>query len=429
MKRGTRRALIIGGSIGGLFAGLALRQRGWDVQIHESTSALDGRGAGITTHEGVFNTLDSLGIEDSRSIGLPIETRKTFAINGAELGSYRMPQLVTSWGRLHRVLLDAFPDSCYHRNSIYSHHEPIAEPAWTTAGSSSGVSSSGEGGTPGVGVTFASGDTVEASLLVAADGIRSSVRSRLFASVQPEYAGYIAWRGMIDEADLDKVQRETLLPYFSFCLPAGEQLLAYPVAGSDHTSSVRQRRLNVVWYRPADATELQHLLTDIDGQNNGVSIAPDRVRPEAIQIMKDAAGDRLSPQHAALIEAIEKPFIQPIYDVMSAQIISTRVALLGDAAFTARPHLGMGVTKAAEDAMSLATSLEVSDHGEGIQASLERYQQQRLPVGQLIVQRSRQLGAYLQGRLIQVQPTQTQSNAQDYSSSGCSAQSLSLIHI
>jgi 2-polyprenyl-6-methoxyphenol hydroxylase-like FAD-dependent oxidoreductase len=73
-----------------------------------------------------------------------------------------------------------------------------------------------------------------------------------------------------------------------------------------------------------------------------------------------------------------------------------RVALLGDAAFVARPHCGMGVTKAAGDAMALVKALRAHDT---VPAALEGYSAERVQVGAAIVQHARHLGAYMQAQL------------------------------
>jgi 2-polyprenyl-6-methoxyphenol hydroxylase-like FAD-dependent oxidoreductase len=72
------------------------------------------------------------------------------------------------------------------------------------------------------------------------------------------------------------------------------------------------------------------------------------------------------------------------------------VALLGDAAFVVRPHVGAGVTKAAQDALSLAKSLRNDD---GVESALLGFEQERMPVGAKIMRRARQLGAYMQSQV------------------------------
>ncbi len=97
-----------------------------------------------------------------------------------------------------------------------------------------------------------------------------------------------------------------------------------------------------------------------------------------------------------MVSLCAQPFLQPIYDLEVPAMAFGRVALLGDAAFVARPHIGAGVAKAAEDALALADALrEATD----IEAGLRRFEAARLGVGQRIVERTRALGAYVQADL------------------------------
>ena len=373
-----KRVTIIGGSIAGLSVGLALLQRGWDVHVFEATQGeLEKRGAGVITHQALFDVFQQLNVTNKENIGVSIQTRKTFARDGTVVGAIELPQIATSWGRLYQLLEQQFPDERYHREKMFD---------------------SAVQNTHSVEALFSDGSQISSDLLIAADGIRSTVRQQVEPAAKPEYVGYMAWRGLIDERDLSCDEVRDLFPYFTFCLPDGEQVLSYPIAGKQHQIDAGQRRCNVVWYRPAERdSALKELLTDIDGNNNGESIAPDKVRPSVVNAMRDDAVRLLSPQHAKLVMKLERPFIQPIYDLTTATMCHGRIALIGDAAFTARPHLGVGITKAAEDSVALAEALEV--HSD-IPTALQRFNAKRHSVNSEWVNRSRELGAYLQAQLM-----------------------------
>lgn len=100
----------------------------------------------------------------------------------------------------------------------------------------------------------------------------------------------------------------------------------------------------------------------------------------------------LPPQFLAVLRAIQRPFLAPIYDFGSAHMVFGRVVLIGDAAFLARPHVGMGVTKAAADARSLAHALMAEPD---IPAALRRFESEREPIGGILVRRGRELGRFL----------------------------------
>src|SRR5476651_2067419 len=78
-KRHKRRAVIIGGSMSGLFSAAFLRQIGWDVDVYERSAVeLVGRGAGITGHPELLEALEKSG---AGTVDLGIEVPKRIAID------------------------------------------------------------------------------------------------------------------------------------------------------------------------------------------------------------------------------------------------------------------------------------------------------------------------------------------------------------
>ena len=104
----------------------------------------------------------------------------------------------------------------------------------------------------------------------------------------------------------------------------------------------------------------------------------------------------LAPQFNEMVGLCAQPFLQPIYDLEVPQMAFGRVAILGDAAFVARPHVGAGVAKAAEDALALAEALE---RARDVEAALRHFEAARIAVGERIIARARHLGAYVQADL------------------------------
>jgi 2-polyprenyl-6-methoxyphenol hydroxylase-like FAD-dependent oxidoreductase len=180
----------------------------------------------------------------------------------------------------------------------------------------------------------------------------------------------------------------------AFGLPPGEQFLGYPVAGPDDDLRPGHRRYNWVWYRPAEeATKLAELLTDAAGTVHEGSIPPPLIRPAVIAAMRADARRLLAPQFQEVIALARQPFLQTIYDFETPRMAFGRVAVVGDAAFVARPHVAAGVAKAAEDTMALADALAAHDD---IAAALQAFESRRIAVGRRIVARGRALGAYIQ---------------------------------
>ncbi len=374
-----RRALVIGGSMAGLFTALSLLRDGWDVQVFERIgSELSGRGAGIVTHAELLDILSRCGADSAAAkVGVFVPGRRVFGRDGALIGVRDLPQVVTSWGHLYALLRGAFPPERYH------HGQALVRVEETDTG---------------VRAHFQDGSVAQADILVGADGIASSIRQQMAPEVQPSYVGYVAWRGLVPEADLSAATRADLADYFAFSLPPGEQMLGYPVAGAGEALEPGQRRFNFVWYRPAPADSvLADLLTDTDGVRHALSIPPNKIRPEVIAAMRHAARATLSPQFAEVVERTAHPFIQVIQDLASPTMrVGRRTVLLGDAAFVARPHVGMGVTKAAGDADALSRALRATDD---LDAALDAFEAERRPYGAAVVRRARQLGAYLQADL------------------------------
>jgi 2-polyprenyl-6-methoxyphenol hydroxylase-like FAD-dependent oxidoreductase len=206
----------------------------------------------------------------------------------------------------------------------------------------------------------------------------------------------VAWRAVLDEQQVPRDVWQQIFELYSFCLPEGEQLLAYPVPGRDNDTAVGRRGYNIVWYRPASPQMLADLLTDQTGQLHAAGIPPPLIRPDVIARVKADAKAILAPQIAEIFVRTD-PFFQPIYDLESQQVVFGRVALAGDAAFVARPHVGAGTTKAAIDAASLADALRASGHD--LTYGLARYQNVQVPFGRAIVALGREEGEYLSAQL------------------------------
>jgi 2-polyprenyl-6-methoxyphenol hydroxylase-like FAD-dependent oxidoreductase len=367
-----RRALVIGGSMSGLLAAIMLSRRGWDVEVFERVEKeLAGRGAGIVAQGELMARIKALGLE-TRDLGVVMSTRQILDQSGHVAVTFECPQVLTAWERVYRVLRDAFPAEHYHRGEGLKAFEQSER---------------------GIIAHLGDGRAIHGDVLIGADGLRSTVRQQCLPDIAPLYAGYVAWRSLLPERAIPPAIHAELFMTMTFCLPPGEQCLGYPVAGANNELREGQRRYNVVWYRPADETnELPQLLTDRDGITHSISIPPPLIRSEHINTMRAAAERLLAPQFRAIVRLIEEPILQPIYDLESPRLAFGRVAIIGDAAFVARPHVAAGVSKAADDAAALAEALDTED----VEAALRRFETQRLPENKKIIERARHLGAYLQ---------------------------------
>jgi 2-polyprenyl-6-methoxyphenol hydroxylase-like FAD-dependent oxidoreductase len=372
-----RSALVIGGSIGGLIAALLLRRDGWKVTICErSPVKLAGRGAGIVTHRELWDSLFVAGIPRLSEDGVAVEERSCLSPDGQEIVRLPFSQLCQSWDALFSLVREPWGEADYHLGQELVEIEQDAN---------------------SVTARFADGSSRSADLLIGADGFRSTVRSIVAPEVQPIYAGYVGWRGMVEEADLPRDTHAQLFHLFGFCLPKGEQIVVYPVTGEDGDKQPGHRRGNFVWYRPvAPGSELDDLLTDAAGVTHKISIPPPLIRTDHVARLRADAERLLAKPFAAWVAHTEAPFLQPIYDFESEHLGFGRVVLVGDAAFQARPHIGAGVTKAAQDAIALAAALRGQDD---LGTALRDYEAVRVPAGKAVVQRARYLGAGIDAAL------------------------------
>jgi 2-polyprenyl-6-methoxyphenol hydroxylase-like FAD-dependent oxidoreductase len=363
-----RHALVVGGSLGGLFAAHLLRSVGWDVDVYErSAEDLAGRGAGLGTHDALRRMLRRLGIGDESTLGVNTRHYILLDAGGAIRCRLDYPRVMTAWARLYRPLKDALPARHYHPAKSLVRFEQDAQ---------------------GITAIFADGSRASGDLLVAADGPRSTVRPLVLPALKPHYAGYVAWRGLTAEAEVAS-DRELLFSSNAFCIPGGELAVSYPVPARDGDLRVGKRDYNIVWYRPTDAIGLIDLNTDTSGRRHE-QIPPPLIRADVIAAVKADARALLAPSIADIFLRAERPIFQPIHDFASPQLVFGRIALLGDAAFVARPHVGAGVTKAALDAACLADALVANTR---IDDALAAYNRERQHAGDWAVSRSRDFGA------------------------------------
>ena len=142
----------------------------------------------------------------------------------------------------------------------------------------------------------------------------------------------------------------------------------------------------------ADDEKLREMCTDDNGKYYEFSVPPPLVRKDLIGQMRADAEALLPPQFRDCLRHIAQPFFTPVYDFCSPNLVFGRVVLIGDAASTARPHIGFGVSKAGAEAQALAEALR--DH-DNIDGALAAYNCVRQPLSERIVEHARRLGTQL----------------------------------
>jgi 2-polyprenyl-6-methoxyphenol hydroxylase-like FAD-dependent oxidoreductase len=314
-----------------------------------------------------------IGVPIEHTIGVMTRCYTCLDKAGSVFREVALRRTMSAWACFYRPLKDHLPSECCHFGMRLTRVEPDARD---------------------VTALFADGSRLRADLLIGADGHRSTVRSQFLPEVNPTYAGYIAWRALVSENRLRDETGELLTERYVFCLADRQLALAYPVPKNQGDPRPGRYGFNVVWYRPTDMDTLNQLCTDSEGRQHFGSIPPPLIRPEVVARAKEAACAQLAPQIAEIIVQSEQLFFQPIYDLDSPRLVFANVALLGDAAFVARPHVGAGVTKAALDAACLADTIAANEGD--LNAALACYDRERQRFGRWVVNRGRQLGACLE---------------------------------
>ena len=364
-------ATIIGGSMAGLFAATALLKKGWDISVHEKVPVpLSGRGAGIATYDELADLVFK-ATNNNNVLGTTAKSRVSLDINGKIINCYDYPQVYTSWQYLFSILREQISNDDYFMGDDCIKIEQNEDKAIAF---------------------FENGKKKETDLIIVANGIKSELRTYVDNKAYPEYAGYVGWRGVVNEEEISKNSLETLSKYFIVVLPYNQQIASYPIAGEGKNPfKIGERRINWIWYKPVPQKKLKEILLGKSGQQFGDGIPPNEIREEIVNDLFKEAEEKLPPQLVELVKITKQPLIQPIFDLQSMKMKNGRVVTIGDAAFTARPHVGMGVTKAAIDAFTLSEYLEDSSNLD----DLDKWEHTRLKESQFIVNRSRKLGQYL----------------------------------
>ncbi|HVY08158.1 MAG TPA: FAD-dependent monooxygenase [Burkholderiales bacterium] len=385
MKQGSRgRVVVIGGSLVGLITGNLFHRAGWDVKVFERVSGnVEGRGAGITILPGLAEGFRAAGADvTEESLGVHLPARIALDRAGRVVAERPFSQVMTSWKRLYDELRKVFPDQNYRAGMTLERIEQDASR---------------------VTACFTGGERVEADLLVAADGLRSTARAQLLPESKPNYAGYIAWRCLTDEGDLSPATHASIFNRYCVCVAPGQQGIGYAVPGPGHGVEPGRRQFNTVWYYPVAEEGLRRLLTDDTGHYHANGIPPALISAKVRGEMIERAAEVLAPQFAEAVRRARLHFFQPIVDLEMPRLVFGRAVVIGDAAFTARPHVAMGVPKGAGDAIGLVKVVQES----GVEpAGLSRFEAERLRIDGAMVARGRYLGGYMEAQLKSAQERQ-----------------------
>jgi 2-polyprenyl-6-methoxyphenol hydroxylase-like FAD-dependent oxidoreductase len=348
----SRSAIVIGGGIGGISAALQLRRLGLSVAVFEQHEELSELNTGLSLWAFAIRRLDQLGLaEQLPQIGRPLERVVHRSLDGRLLGDIAVTPLSARIGapsyeihrsKLQRLLADA-----------------LGAEAISCGRRCTGVEQHGDG----VRAEFENGGSTSADLLIGADGVHSTVRGAIPTAAQTRLrrAEIAVWRGTAEVAEEH--------------VPTGLHLRVIGPAGLFGVARLSDELVR--WYagapfppeRPASAAELKQSALDTFAR------WPAHVRDILQQTDEDDYLFNDTP-HAPPLPAWGHG----------------RIALLGDAAHSSVPTLGISAGLAIEDAAVLAECLRAAgDELSGLRA----YEAQRRPISARVVRSARVFGQLL----------------------------------
>jgi salicylate hydroxylase len=344
------RAAIVGGGIGGLAAACSLTRRGVDVTVFEQAAALGEVGAGVFIYPNSLRQLERMGLREAlAAVGAKVGPGSEYCrMDGSVVG----PVLTTDssgWNGLygmHRAdLLNAIA-ATLPKSSIRTGHRCVGlEQNADTAQ-----------------LKFANGETAEADVVIAADGIQSVLQKYVVEPTPPEYSGVRAYRGLVARDKLPGWREEA----HQVWMGDGKHFMVFPVRSG--------RLLNYVGFVPTKNETVESWSAVGDRDEFAASFAG------------------WDPRVTGLLEKVESCFWWGLYDRRPlASWTRGRLVLLGDAAHAMLPHLGQGANQAVEDGIALAVLLEQASSAE-IPDILPKYERLRRVRTDLVQAEARQNG-------------------------------------
>ncbi|KAK0649821.1 hypothetical protein B0T16DRAFT_445486 [Cercophora newfieldiana] len=354
--------VIVGGSLGGLATGIALKTLGHNTTILERnpTPLLHDQGAGIVAGGPALEFLRRYNRCKRQDIAVPSDRRQYLNKNGDIIHSVDASHNMSSWDLTYHLMranydgltspyCDVPPDDPTHGTTTHQHNSTVTSVAQTPSGVQVTYYT-----TTDPNLTF----TINADVLIAADGPSSAIRSLFLPSLKRTYTGYCALRGTVPESNISSSTLSLLTNRFTFFHAPGIQILTYLIPGPHGTLTPGERLVNFVYYTnfPADSPEFREIMTDKDGKHHRLTLPPGMVSPSAWEKQKQIAKEKLPPQFAEVVCAATRPFVQAVTDVISPtnEFLDGKVVLIGDALAGFRPHTVASTSQAAYDAMVYA---------------------------------------------------------------------------
>jgi len=203
---------------------------------------------------------------------------------------------------------------------------------------------------------------IVADLFVCAEGASSSTREVYFPKLPRTYAGYLAFRGLVPERDLDPETAKTVVHSMSFIHADDSQFLCYAIPGPNGTTLPGERHVNFVWYNTIpEGPTLDKVMTDKEGKRRPFSVSSGSMPTSVVEEeIHPRARAKLCPQGLEVVLKTKQPFVQVVTDVIATAAVfhDGHVILMGDALSGARPHTTASTNQAADHALRLHAALK-----------------------------------------------------------------------
>ncbi len=356
---------IVGGSIAGCSAAILLGREGHQVRVFErSTSRLVGRGGGIGTSGPVFESLIEQDVIDADFPHLS-GTAMPFIIRTSDHESlgyvpWQMPMNLKAfhWSTLWNNLRKRVPDENYHQG-----YE---------------VANAKANGADSVTLQFKDGSEADFDLVLFADGYQSIGRQLLFPDVDLKYRGYILWRGLLSESEIDdSTPLENNVPRVSYSDLPGNFVI-YLVPSHDGSVKKGERIFNWAAYIPIPEAELPEFMIDREGNALSGSIPPGKIRLEEEYRLKQLMRDNLPTYYGDIVAKTQNTYVQLIYTSQLPAYHQGRIALIGDAGVFVPPFTGSGVFKGYNNVKDL---LQVLNDYETLEDALQHWGKEQVRIG------------------------------------------------
>ncbi|KAF2106038.1 hypothetical protein BDV96DRAFT_607696 [Lophiotrema nucula] len=361
----AKDTIIVGGSIAGLMCGIMLKHHGYNVTIFEKepSKSREGYNAGIKIGPDVQDFLKKHS-RVPRDFTITCKAPVKFNIDGKAKPEHKQTMTSTSWGLLVSILRADF-------DGLTSKAVPIAPKAEERDGNA--VFRNGAkvtdvrdfGNSVQVDVEDATShniQTVSGDLVIVADGSTSTLRKILLPDVKRQYAGYVSWRGTVQEAAVDKQASQTYAEKFAFHLMDRNYILHYTIPTDDGNVDPGKRLHNWIWYQPlAEKSEgMNAIFTDMNGIRHHGTVPRGLLEPKVWEQQKSLASATMPTDLAQILHSTSAPFVCTIYDLLSPRSVffGGKVLLVGDALTTIRPNAGMSTTHAAYNCNELEKMIE-----------------------------------------------------------------------